>query len=107
MSKSYDNAIPIFADDDELRLKVGRIRTSPLPLGSPIDPESDIVFAIYSLVASPDEQADMRTRYEAGSVGYRQAKAELTGEAEGVLPAVQGEAARARAGPRLGRRHSK
>ena len=78
MSKSYDNAIPIFADDDELRLKVGRIKTSPLPLGSPIDPESDIVFAIYSLVASPEEQADMRTRYEAGSVGYRQAKAELT-----------------------------
>lgn len=77
MSKSYDNAIPIFADEDELKTKVARIKTSALPLGSPIDPDSDIIFSLYSLVSTPDEQADMRSRYNSGSIGYRQAKAEL------------------------------
>ena len=101
MSKSYDNAIPIFAEDDDLKSKVARIKTSPLPLGSPIDPESDIVFAIYSLVASPEEVSDMRARYEAGSVGYRQAKAELADKLIGILRTVQGETARVGARPRL------
>jgi tryptophanyl-tRNA synthetase len=44
---------------------------------SPKDPDSDNVFALYSLLATPDEESGMRNKYTAGNYGYGHAKQEL------------------------------
>ena len=77
MSKNYDNIIPIFAEDDELEAKVRHIKTSSVLSGSPLDPHSDTIFALYRLVSTSEEQADMHRRYLSGSIDYQQAKIEL------------------------------
>jgi tryptophanyl-tRNA synthetase len=77
MSKSYGNAIGIFEEGASLKKKVMGIKTASIPLGEPLDPESDTVFAIYKLLASPEEVEDMNRRYLAGAIGFGQAKKEL------------------------------
>jgi tryptophanyl-tRNA synthetase len=77
MSKSYDNTIPIFLSDAELKQKVARIKTGSTPMGQPLDPEDDTVFALYRLIASPNDVEAMRQEYLAGSIGYGGAKERL------------------------------
>ncbi len=77
MSKTYDNIIPIFAEYDELAARVTHIKTSSVLSGSPLDPHSDTIFALYRLVSTSEEQTDMLHRYLSGSIDYQQAKIEL------------------------------
>ena len=77
MSKSYGNIIDIFLPDKELRKQVLGIVTDSTPLESPKNPDTDNVFAIYSLVATPQETASLRSKYLAGNYGYGHAKQEL------------------------------
>lgn len=77
MSKSYENTIPVFADEDELKDKVMHIRTSSVALGAPLDPERDTVYTLYSLVSTPAQRDEMYERYRSGEIGYHQAKVEL------------------------------
>lgn len=74
MSKSYDNVIPLFASDSELKKTVMSIVTGSEAMGDPLDPETDTVFAIYELFASEEEKEALRVQYRAGSVGYGDAK---------------------------------
>lgn len=83
MSKSYGNDIGIFEEGKALRKKVMGIKTATIPLGEPLDPETDTVFALYRLVASGEEIADMERRYRAGSIGFGQAKKELHEKLDG------------------------
>ena len=53
------------------------IVTDSTPLEAPKNPESDNVFAIYSLLASPEQKETMRQKYLAGNYGYGHAKQEL------------------------------
>jgi tryptophanyl-tRNA synthetase len=77
MSKSYDNVIPIMAEPDELRQRVMRIVTDSRRPEEPKDPEGDTVFGLYREFAGEDEVRALRSRYEAGGVGYAEAKALL------------------------------
>lgn len=77
MSKSYGNTIDLFLPDKQLRKQVMGIITDSTPLEEPKNPDTDNVFALYSLLASPEQQADMRKKYEAGNYGYGHAKQEL------------------------------
>jgi tryptophanyl-tRNA synthetase len=77
MSKSYGNIIDIFLDDKALLKQVKTIKTDSTPMESPKDPDSDNVFALYSLLATPDEESGMRNKYTAGNYGYGHAKQEL------------------------------
>ncbi len=77
MSKSYGNIIDIFLPDKELRKQVLSIVTDSTPLESPKNPDKDNVFAIYSLIASPEETEALRRKYLAGNYGYGHAKQEL------------------------------
>lgn len=77
MSKSYGNIIDIFLPEKELRKQVMSIVTDSTPMEAPKNPDSDNVFAIYSLVATPEQTAAMRTKYLAGNYGYGHAKQEL------------------------------
>lgn len=77
MSKSYGNTIGIFDEGETLRKKVMSIKTASVPLGQPLDPDNDTVFAIYRLVSTPAEAEDMANRYRNGDIGFGQAKKEL------------------------------
>jgi tryptophanyl-tRNA synthetase len=77
MSKSYGNIIDIFLDDKALLKQIKSIKTDSTPVEAPKDPDSDNVFALYSLLAGPDEVAAMRKKYTEGNYGYGHAKQEL------------------------------
>src|SRR5262245_2937064 len=74
MSKSYGNTIEIFAEGKALKDTVMKIKTDSKPLGTPLDPDTCNVFAIYSLFATDTEKADLAAKYRAGSIGYGEAK---------------------------------
>ncbi len=77
MSKSYGNTLDLFIPDKQLRKQVMSIVTDSTPLEEPKNPDNDNVFALYSLLASPDQQQEMRKKYEGGNYGYGHAKQEL------------------------------
>jgi tryptophanyl-tRNA synthetase len=74
MSKSYGNTIEIFAEGKPLEKVVMGIKTDSKPMGTPLDPETDTVFALYQLMATPEEQAKLAEEYRAGKIGYGGAK---------------------------------
>lgn len=77
MSKSYGNIIDIFLPDKELKKQVMSIVTDSTPLEAPKNPDKDNVFAIYSLLATPEQTQEMRKKYEGGNFGYGHAKQAL------------------------------
>lgn len=77
MSKSRGNIINIFLPEKELKKQVMGIETDSKSLEEPKDPETDKVFAIYKLIASPEETAALEQKYLAGNFGYGHAKTEL------------------------------
>ena len=77
MSKSYGNYIDIFAPANELYKVVKKILSDSTPLEDPKNPDTDITFQLYSLIASDEQVAKMRQNYEAGGYGYGHAKKEL------------------------------
>jgi len=79
MSKSYGNTIGIFDEGKVLKKKVFSIVTDSTPIEEPKDPETDNVFALIKLFASPEEQQEIAERYRAGGYGYGSAKNDLLG----------------------------
>lgn len=77
MSKSYGNIIDIFLPEKELLKQIRSIITDSTPMELPKDPDTDNVYAIYSLLASDEEKAALRARYLAGNFGYGHAKQAL------------------------------
>ena len=77
MSKSYDNTIEIFGEGKPIRQKFMKIITDSTPMEEPKNPDTCNVFALYKLMATPEEQAELRQRYLAGNMGYGHAKQAL------------------------------
>ena len=77
MSKSRGNIINIFLPEKELKKRVMSIETDSTPLEEPKNPNTCKVFAIYSLIASPEQAEVLRQKYLAGNFGYGHAKTEL------------------------------
>lgn len=77
MSKSYGNIIDIFQPDKKLRKNIMQIVTDSKGLEEPKNPDTDNVFALYSLLASEEQIAEMRANYEGGNYGYGHAKQAL------------------------------
>jgi len=77
MSKSYGNIIDIFLPDKELRKQIMSIVTDSTPVEAPKNPETDNVFGIYKLVATPEQTSTLKQKYLAGNFGYGHAKQEL------------------------------
>ena len=74
MSKSYGNIIDVFAPEKELLKTVRKILSDSKELADPKDPDTDLTFRLFSLLAAPDEIEDLREKYLAGGYGYGQAK---------------------------------
>lgn len=77
MSKSRNNFINIFLPEKELKKQVMSIQTDSTPLEEPKNTETCNVFAIYKLLGTPEQVAQMKANYEAGGYGYGHAKTAL------------------------------
>jgi tryptophanyl-tRNA synthetase len=77
MSKSRNNIINIFLDDKALLKQIKAIETDSTPLEEPKNPETCNVFALYKLLATAEQEAELRGKYEAGNFGYGHAKQAL------------------------------
>ena len=77
MSKSYDNTIGIFDPDNVVKKKIMGIVTDSTPVEDPKNSESNTIFQLYSLFASPERKADMETSFRAGGTGYGEYKKQL------------------------------
>lgn len=74
MSKSKGNVIDIFLPDKKLRKQIMGIQTDSTPLEEPKNPDTCNLFALYKILASPEEIKTMRANYEGGNYGYGHAK---------------------------------
>ena len=85
MSKSYDNTIPLFAPENELKKKIMRIITdSKLPTDVK-NPDESTIFLLYRHFASESEILRMRELFENGQIGYGDAKKMLFEKINSVL----------------------
>ena len=66
MSKSYNNTIPLFAPEKQLRKLVMKIKTNSLEPGEPKDIAGSTLFDIYKAFASADETREIEKRYADG-----------------------------------------
>jgi len=66
MSKSYNNIIPLFADEKQLRKLIMKIKTDSLEPGEPKQPEDSTLFEIYKAFATADEVEEIEKRYAEG-----------------------------------------
>ena len=74
MSKSSGNIINLFLPDKQLRKQIMKIQTDSTPLEEPKNPDTCNLFALYKLLASEAQIAEMRANYEGGNYGYGHAK---------------------------------
>lgn len=77
MSKSYDNTIPLYAPESQLKKLVRRIPTDSTPVEAPKDPNSSSVFQLLAHFAADDVVVDTRARLEAGGMGWGELKNQL------------------------------
>jgi tryptophanyl-tRNA synthetase len=74
MSKSYNNTIPLFADEAEIKRLVMTIKTDSKGVEEPKNPEECNVFALHKLFATDDQLAEIKKRYVEGGIGYKESK---------------------------------
>jgi len=77
MSKTYNNHIPLFAPEKELRKAVMKIVTNSQGVEEPKNPEECNVFALFRLFAGEAEERDLADRYRKGGMGWGEAKQAL------------------------------
>ena len=77
MSKSRNNIINIFLPDKKLRKQIMKIVTDSTPMEEPKNPDTDNVFALYKILATPEQTKALREKYLAGNFGYGHAKQAL------------------------------
>ena len=66
MSKSYDNTIPLFAEEKRLRKLIMKIKTNSLEPGQPKDINNSILYDIYRAFATPEETKNIQLLYQEG-----------------------------------------
>ena len=77
MSKSKGNTINVFLPEKQLRKQIMSIKTDSTPLEAPKDWSTCNCFALYQILASEQEVAEMKANYEKGGYGYGHAKQAL------------------------------
>ncbi len=77
MSKSRNNTINLFLTDKQLRKQIMSIETDSTPLEDPKNPDTCNAFALFKLLASETQTAEMKANYLGGNYGYGHAKQAL------------------------------
>lgn len=76
MSKSYNNTIPIFADNDTIKNQVMNIVTDSAGLNEPKDKNTPL-FKIYTLFLNDESKKELSERYDTPGLKYMDIKNEL------------------------------
>ena len=76
MSKSYNNTIPLWLPEKELRKAILGIVTNSQAPGEPKNPDDSHIFSIYQAFARAEETSAMRRAYAEG-IGWGDAKQKL------------------------------
>ena len=76
MSKSYDNTIPIFDSEENIRKRIMTIITDAADINEPKDKDTPL-FQLYSLFLDKQDQSNLSARYDGGGVRYGDVKKEL------------------------------
>jgi len=76
MSKSYNNTIPLWLPEKQLRKAIMKIVTNSQEPGEPKDPADSALFALYAAFASAGQREQMRQAYREG-IGWGDAKQAL------------------------------
>jgi tryptophanyl-tRNA synthetase len=74
MSKSYDNTIPLFCSEKELKNIIFKIVTNSQSVEEPKNPDESYVFSLHQLFLDEKEIEDLRTLYQSGGMGWGNAK---------------------------------
>jgi tryptophanyl-tRNA synthetase len=82
MSKSYNNTLAVFEDAKAQRKQIMRIVTDSRPMDEAKEPAGDVLYDLYSLVASETDRDAMATLYRRGGFGYGEVKKALADAAE-------------------------
>jgi tryptophanyl-tRNA synthetase len=82
MSKSYNNTLAVFETPKVQRKQIMRIPTDSRPMEDAKQPEEDVLYQLYSLVASDSDQEQMAAMYRRGNFGYGDVKKALALAAE-------------------------
>lgn len=69
MSKSYDNTIELFGDENVVRKKFMSLKTDSTPVEAP-KPADSALLVLLKLFATPSEAKELTTSWEQGGVGY-------------------------------------
>jgi tryptophanyl-tRNA synthetase len=85
MSKSYGNAVPLFAPSKALEKAIMGFKSDSAPLEAPKEPEGASVYELYKLVASPERAQEMAAKLRAGGYGWGHAKRALFEELDPLL----------------------
>lgn len=85
MSKSYDNTIPVFANESELKKKIMRIITDSKLPDEPKDPDTSTIFQLYQHFGTESEITELREKFIKGGMGYGDAKTILFEKLNSVL----------------------
>ncbi|HEY3237863.1 MAG TPA: tryptophan--tRNA ligase, partial [Polyangiaceae bacterium] len=70
MSKSYGNAVELFADDDTVKKRILSIKTDSTPVDAPKPVEGNALYALLKLMAPGDEFERLDQSWRSGGQGY-------------------------------------
>jgi tryptophanyl-tRNA synthetase len=93
MSKSYNNTIPLFADDATIKKAVMSIPTDSKGIDDPKDIQNDHVFALHRLFTGGSELAELEDRYTKGGIGYKESKEILIKNISAFIAPLRGKRA--------------
>ncbi len=82
MSKSYNNTLAVFEDAKVQRKQIMRIVTDSRPMDQSKEPAGDVLYDLYSLVATESQREEMAALYRRGGFGYGGIKKALADAAE-------------------------
>jgi len=77
MSKSYNNTISIFEDEETIKKQVMGIKTASIDLADPMPIKDDTILYLYEQFSSSAELEELKDKYTAGGFGYGNAKKAL------------------------------
>lgn len=77
MSKSYNNAIELFASKKEVRQQIFSIVTDSASVEDPKDPDNSVLYAILKLFCDSGTQTSWAERFRSGGLGYGEVKKEI------------------------------
>ncbi|AHB41562.1 Tryptophan-tRNA ligase [candidate division SR1 bacterium RAAC1_SR1_1] len=89
MSKSYNNYIGLLDDEKQVLKRVKQIATDAKTVEEPKDPDQCNVYKICKLFLTPEEDAALRAKYQAGGLSYKEAKDYLYEKIMAFLKPIQ------------------